>query len=44
MELREKAFLRKDYTPHGDVENIQKGAYYLAYVDDRWRRFYNICQ
>lgn len=44
MGLREKAFMQKDYIPLGDIENIQKGAYYLEYVDDKWRRFYRIRQ
>ncbi|KAK4983972.1 3-hydroxy-3-methylglutaryl coenzyme A synthase [Elasticomyces elasticus] len=42
MELRENAFLRKDYIPLGKIRNIAKGVYYLTHIDDKWRRFYSI--
>jgi hydroxymethylglutaryl-CoA synthase len=42
--LREKAHLKKDYKPQGKVEDILPGTYYLAEVDDMFRRKYNVKQ
>jgi hydroxymethylglutaryl-CoA synthase len=42
--LREKAHLQKNYTPEGSIDDIFPGTYYLAKVDDMFRRFYEIKQ
>ncbi|KAJ7862056.1 hydroxymethylglutaryl-coenzyme A synthase C-terminal domain-containing protein [Mycena leptocephala] len=40
LELREKNHNAVSYTPEGSVANIWPGAYYLASVDDKYRRKY----
>ncbi|KAI9682480.1 MAG: 3-hydroxy-3-methylglutaryl coenzyme A synthase [Trizodia sp. TS-e1964] len=40
--LREKAHLKKNYTPSGDATTIAPGTYYLTGVDDMFRRSYEI--
>ena len=40
--LREKAHLQKSYKPKGSEETIVSGTYYLAEIDDMFRRKYEI--
>ncbi|KAJ7862078.1 hydroxymethylglutaryl-coenzyme A synthase C terminal-domain-containing protein [Mycena leptocephala] len=40
LELRKKNHNAVSYTPEGSVANIWPGAYYLASVDDKYRRKY----
>ncbi|KAF8216657.1 hydroxymethylglutaryl-coenzyme A synthase N terminal-domain-containing protein [Mycena galopus ATCC 62051] len=40
LELREKNHNAVNYTPEGSVDNIWPGAYYLASVDEKYRRKY----
>ncbi|TKX20640.1 hydroxymethylglutaryl-CoA synthase [Elsinoe australis] len=40
--LREHAHLKKNYTPSGNADTIAKGAYYLAGIDDMFRRSYEV--
>lgn len=40
--LREKAHLQRDFSPSGSIDLIQKGAYYLTHVDDKFRREYAV--
>lgn len=40
--LREKAHLKKSYTPQGTIDSIAPGTYYLTEVDDMFRRKYEI--
>lgn len=40
--LRERAHLKKDYKPEGDISTIVPGTYYLTDVDDMFRRSYEI--
>jgi hydroxymethylglutaryl-CoA synthase len=40
--LREKAHLKKDFKPAGDVETLVSGTYYLTNVDDMYRRKYEV--
>lgn len=40
--LREKAHLKKDFKPAGQVEDLVAGTYYLTEVDDMFRRKYAI--
>ena len=42
--LREKAHLKKDYKPQGNVETLVPNTYYLTEVDDMFRRKYAIAQ
>jgi hydroxymethylglutaryl-CoA synthase len=42
--LRERAHLKKNYKPEGDVETLTPGTYYLTNVDDMFRREYAIKQ
>ena len=42
--LRERAHLKKDYAPVGNVETIVPGTYYLTNVDDMFRRSYEVKQ
>ncbi|KAF1842474.1 hydroxymethylglutaryl-CoA synthase [Cucurbitaria berberidis CBS 394.84] len=42
--LREKAHLKKDYTPLGKVDTIFPGTYYLTGIDGMFRRTYEIKQ
>lgn len=42
--LRERAHLKKDYKPEGNVETLRSGTYYLTNVDDMFRRSYEIKQ
>ena len=40
--LREKAHLKKDFKPAGDVQHLVPGTYYLTEVDDMFRRKYDV--
>ncbi|KAJ7187907.1 hydroxymethylglutaryl-coenzyme A synthase C terminal-domain-containing protein [Mycena filopes] len=40
LELREKNHNAVSYTPEGSIDNIWPGAYYLASVDEKYRRKY----
>jgi len=40
--MREKAHLKKGYTPQGGTEDMFPGTYYLTGVDDMFRRTYDI--
>lgn len=40
--LREQAHLKSNYDPKGETEGIQKGAYYLTHVDEKYRREYAV--
>lgn len=40
--LRERAHLKKSYTPVGSTDNLVPGTYYLTEVDDMFRRKYEI--
>ena len=40
--LREKAYGQKDYTPTGNVAGMHQGTYYLARVDEAYRRVYAV--
>jgi len=40
--LREKAHLKKNYTPEGSAEHMFPGTYYLTGIDDMFRRSYEI--
>lgn len=42
--LRERAHLKKEYKPTGNVETIVPGTYYLTNVDDMFRRAYEVKQ
>lgn len=42
--LRERAHLKKSYSPEGNVETIVPGTYYLTKVDDMFRRSYEVKQ
>lgn len=42
--LRERAHLKKDYTPVGKTETIFPGTYYLTGIDSMFRRTYEIKQ
>ncbi|KAF2660483.1 hydroxymethylglutaryl-CoA synthase [Lophiostoma macrostomum CBS 122681] len=42
--LRERAHLKKDYTPVGKTETIFPGTYYLTEIDGMFRRKYEIKQ
>lgn len=42
IDLREKAHLKKDFEPKGDIEGLVKGTYYLTKVDEMYRREYAI--
>ncbi|KAF2267883.1 hydroxymethylglutaryl-CoA synthase [Lojkania enalia] len=42
--LRERAHLKKDYTPIGNVDTIFPGTYYLTGIDGMFRRTYAIKQ
>ena len=42
--LRERAHLKKNYKPEGNVETILPGTYYLTNIDDMFRRAYEIKQ
>lgn len=41
-ELRHQAHLKKDYTPKGDPSTISPDTYYLAKVDEMFKREYNV--
>ncbi|KAK1149644.1 3-hydroxy-3-methylglutaryl coenzyme A synthase [Aspergillus melleus] len=41
-QLREQAYQAKNYTPKGSVEDLAPGTYYLAHVDDQFRRQYEV--
>ncbi|KAJ5193437.1 hypothetical protein N7449_009579 [Penicillium cf. viridicatum] len=38
--LREKAYQQKSYTPIGSIDNLAPSTYYLAHVDEMFRRSY----
>lgn len=40
--LRKQAHLQKNFKPTGSIETLQPGTYYLAEVDDMFRRHYEI--
>lgn len=40
IELREAAHLKKSFTPTGGLDHLAEGTYYLAEIDDKWRRVY----
>ncbi|KAF2678364.1 hydroxymethylglutaryl-CoA synthase [Lentithecium fluviatile CBS 122367] len=40
--LRERAHLKKNYTPEGSVEHLFPGTYYLTGIDDMFRRTYEV--
>jgi hydroxymethylglutaryl-CoA synthase len=40
MTKRERDYGRKNYQPEDPIAEIQPGAFYLARVDEKWRRFY----
>ncbi|KAH0844434.1 hydroxymethylglutaryl-CoA synthase [Fonsecaea monophora] len=40
--LREKAHLKKDFKPSGDVKHLVPGTYYLTEVDEMFRRKYEV--
>lgn len=40
IELREQIHLQKSYEPKGSLENIAKGVYYLADINDKFQRKY----
>lgn len=42
--LREKAHLKKNFTPAGNPDTLLPGTYYLTEVDDMFRRKYEIKQ
>ncbi|KAH0258992.1 hydroxymethylglutaryl-CoA synthase, partial [Aureobasidium melanogenum] len=42
--LRERAHLKKDYSPAGNPETLFPGTYYLTKVDEMFRREYAIKQ
>ncbi|EMC92718.1 hypothetical protein BAUCODRAFT_114572 [Baudoinia panamericana UAMH 10762] len=42
--LRERAHLKKNFTPVGSVETIFPGTYYLTGIDDMFRRSYAVKQ
>jgi len=42
MQLREKACGQKNYTPVSSIDNIEKGDYYLKYINEQYQRFYEI--
>lgn len=42
--LRERAHLKSEYKPQGNVDTIVPGTYYLTNVDDMFRRSYEIKQ
>ncbi|KAH8422480.1 putative hydroxymethylglutaryl-CoA synthase [Aspergillus melleus] len=41
-QLREQAYQAKNYAPTGSVEDLAPGTYYLAHVDDQFRRQYEV--
>jgi hydroxymethylglutaryl-CoA synthase len=43
-DLREKAHLKKNFEPQGDIKHIKSGVYYLTNIDDMFRRKYEIKQ
>jgi hydroxymethylglutaryl-CoA synthase len=42
--LRERAHLKKDYTPQGNPDTLFPGTYYLTGIDSMFRRTYAIKQ
>ena len=42
--LREKAHLKKSYSPEGAVDTLFPGTYYLTNIDEMFRRKYEIAQ
>jgi hydroxymethylglutaryl-CoA synthase len=42
--LREKAHLKKSYTPTGATDTLFPGTYYLTNIDDMFRRTYAVAQ
>ncbi len=41
MKLREDNHNAGSYSPSGSLDNIWSGAYYLAHIDEKYRRTYN---
>jgi hydroxymethylglutaryl-CoA synthase len=42
--LRERAHLKKDYKPEGNVDGLFPGTYYLTDIDSMFRRTYEVKQ
>jgi hydroxymethylglutaryl-CoA synthase len=42
--LRERAHLKKDYSPEGKADTLFPGTYYLTGIDDKFRRSYAVKQ
>lgn len=42
--LREKAHLKKSYSPAGATDTLFPGTYYLSNIDEMFRRTYEIAQ
>lgn len=42
--LREKAYLKKSFTPVGSTDYLPSGTYYLKNIDDKFRRTYGFKQ
>ncbi|KAJ9632362.1 3-hydroxy-3-methylglutaryl coenzyme A synthase [Taxawa tesnikishii (nom. ined.)] len=40
--LRERAHLKKNYTPEGNADNLFPGTYYLTGIDEMFRRTYAV--
>jgi hydroxymethylglutaryl-CoA synthase len=40
--LRERAHLKKNYSPEGETDKLFPGTYYLTHIDDMFRRTYEI--
>jgi hydroxymethylglutaryl-CoA synthase len=40
--LRERAHLKKDYSPEGVIDTLFPGTYYLTKIDEMFRRTYEI--
>ena len=38
---KEKLYLKNDYIPQGNTEDLFEGTFYLIKVDNLWRRYYN---
>ncbi|PLB46560.1 hydroxymethylglutaryl-CoA synthase [Aspergillus steynii IBT 23096] len=41
-QLREQAYQQKDYVPQGSVDDLASGTCYLAHVDEKFRRQYEV--
>lgn len=40
--LREKAHLKRDFAPCGNLSDLCSGTYYLVKIDDQFRRTYDV--